>query len=260
MLDCFIKKLFKGNYDLSHSDKPEFNSEQGDFIRIILTHDAILAKPKDKIVVRQPAITHENNHSNFDVIESDGLNLPTLFGEDEDLTNLGYDSNDFRYSDLFDENDEVHDDTQCFSTDPEDILVRDECNRLVSVFDVYAVTFVTSPFGIQTEMYLPPTHPQGARLKTTTVTPKIRYACVVCDFQDFKTAHSLRRHLIQIHNLSCDTLVQGRSFPHVGYVMRKPNEREKYQFPRAVFPSEWAVSQRPDVNPDEVSDRPPPHH
>jgi len=42
--------------------------------------------------------------------------------------------------------------------------------------------------------------------------------------------------------------------------MRRLNEREKYQIPRAVFPSEWAVYQRPDVDPAEVSDRPPPHH
>jgi len=68
------------------------------------------------------------------VIESDGFDLPTLFGEDEDFNNIGYDSNDFRYSDLFDENDEVYADTQWSSTDPEDILVRDEFDRLVSVF------------------------------------------------------------------------------------------------------------------------------
>jgi len=130
----------------------------------------------------------------------------------------------------------------------------------MSVFDVYTVTVVTSPFGPLTEMSAHPSHPRGARPKTTIATPKVRYACVACEFQDFKTTHSLRRHLIQIHNISCNTLVQGRPFPHLGYMMRKPNERERHQFPRSVFPDEWAVSQRPDIDPADVSDRPPPHH
>jgi len=97
------------------------------------------------------------------------------------------------------------------------------------------VTFVTSPFGILTEMAAPPPHPSGARPKTTVATPKIRYACVVCDFEDFKTAHSLRRHLIQFHTLSCDTIVQGCPFPHVGYMMRRLIEREKTSFHEQTF-------------------------
>jgi len=154
-----------GNYDPSHSNRPEYNSEQGDFVRLILTHDAILSKPKEKTVSHLKAITYENDHFNLVVIESDGFKLPTLFGENEDFTNLGYDSNDFRNSDLFDENDEVYADTQWSSADPEDILVRVKFNRLVSVFDVYTVTFVTSPFQPLTEMSAPPTHPvvQGQR-------------------------------------------------------------------------------------------------
>jgi len=63
-----------------------------------------------------------------------------------------------------------------------------------------------------------------------------------------------------VHNLSCDTIVQDRFFPHIQHVMRRPNERERHQFPRTVFPDDWAVSQRPDVDPAEVSDRPPPHY
>jgi len=257
MLNCFLKKLFKGNYDPKNSNKPEYNSEQGDFVRKILTHDAILSKPKEKPVSHLKSITHEHGDFNFGGVESDGFNLPTLFGEDEDFANIGYDSNDFRYSDLIDENDEVYADTLWSSTDPEDILVRDEFDRLVSVFDVYTVTLVTSPFGLLTEMSVHPTHPQSARPKTTIATPKVRYACVVCHFEDFKTAHSLRRHLIQFHNILCDTIVQGRLFPHVGYMMRRPKEREKYQLLQAVFPSEWAVSQRPDIDPADVSDCPP---
>jgi len=66
--------------------------------------------------------------------------------------------------------------------------------------------------------------------------------------------------LIQVHNLSCDTIVQGHTFPHTGHVMRRPNYRKKHQFPRTIFPSDWAVSQRPDVDPVDVSDQPPPHH
>jgi len=36
--------------------------------------------------------------------EIDSFNLPTLFGESEDLTNYEFDIDDFKYSDLFDEN------------------------------------------------------------------------------------------------------------------------------------------------------------
>jgi len=88
----------------------------------------------------------------------------------------------------------------------------------------------------------------------------IKYAYVACDFFDFKIAHSLQRHLIQVHNLLCDTIVQGRSFPHIGHVMRRPNERKRHRFPRTVIPDNGAVSQRPDVDPAKVSDRPTPNY
>jgi len=103
MLDNFVKKLLKGNYDPKNSDSPEFKSEQGDSVRLILTHDAIMYEPKENPVSHLKAIPYEHDDSNFDVVESDGFNLPTLFDEDEDLTNLGYDSDDFKYSDLLDE-------------------------------------------------------------------------------------------------------------------------------------------------------------
>jgi len=40
-------------------------------------------------------------------VKLDGFNLPTLFGETEDLTNFESEVDDFQYSDLFDENGEV---------------------------------------------------------------------------------------------------------------------------------------------------------
>jgi len=59
---------------------------------------------------------------------------------------------------------------------------------------------------------------------------------------------------VQIQNLACDTLVQGRHFPHLGYIMRRPNAREMYNFPRTVFPDNWAVSHNADIDPEAVSD------
>jgi len=63
--------------------------------------------------------------------------------------------------------------------------------------------------------------------------------------------------MVRVHNLSCDTLVRGKSFPHIGYAMRRPNARELYDFPRLVFPDGWAVNHRQDVDTEAVSDRPP---
>jgi len=62
--------------------------------------------------------------------------------------------------------------------------------------------------------------------------------------------------MIRVHKLACDTLVQGRPFPHVGYNMRRPNARELYDFPRLVFPDEWAVSHIEYIEPEAVSNRP----
>jgi len=81
-------------------------------------------------------------------------------------------------------------------------------------------------------MSAPPPHHRGAHPKTMTPAPKVRYACVACAFEYFQTAHSLRRHMIRVQNFSCD-------------------------FPRTVFPDDWAVSHREDVNPEAVPDRPP---
>jgi len=42
--------------------------------------------------------------------------------------------------------------------------------------------------------------------------------------------------------------------------MQRPNEREMHDFPRAVFPDDWAVSHRKDIDPESVFDRPPFSH
>jgi len=61
--------------------------------------------------------------------------------------------------------------------------------------------------------------------------------------------------MVCINNLACNTLVQGRPFPYTGYVMRRPNARENYNFPPTVFPDDWAVSHRVDIDPEAASDR-----
>jgi len=127
----------------------------------------------------------------------------------------------------------------------------------MSLFDVYTVSIVPSVFGLLTVMSAPPSHHRGARPKTIGPPSNLKYACVACQFSNFKTAHSLRRHIFRVQNLACDTLVQRRPFPHVGYVMGRPNARELHDFPRLVFPDGWAVNHRQDVDPVLVSDRPP---
>jgi len=189
--------------------------------------------------------------------EINGFNLPTLFGDTEDVTNYELDVDDFKYSDLFDENGEVYADTLWSSVDHGAMTVRNEHRCLMFLFDVYTVSTLSSPFGPLTVMSAPPPHHRGAHPKTTGPPIDISYACVACPIKDFKTAHSLRRHMVRIHNLACDTLVQGRPFPHVGYTMRRPNAKELHDFPRTVFPDDWAVSHREDIDPEAVSDRPP---
>jgi len=120
--------------------------------------------------------------------------LPTLFGESEDLTNSSFNENDFKHSDLFDEYGELLADTLWSTSDPRDMLVRDEHGCIMSVFDFYTVTTSPSPYGLLTAMSAPPYQHRGARPKTTVT--QVKYACVACDFSDFMTAHSLWRHLI----------------------------------------------------------------
>jgi len=158
---------------------------------------------------------------------------------------------------LFDENGEVYADTLWSSVDYGAMTVRDEHGCLMPLFDVYTVSIIPSPYGLLTVMSAPPFQRRGARPKTTGPPSNVKYACVACKFSDFKTAYSTRRHMIRVHNLACATLVQGRSFPHVSYVMRRPNARELYDFPRFVFPEGWAVNHRQYADPESVSDRPP---
>jgi len=47
-----------------------------------------------------------------------------------------------------------------------------------------------------------------------------RYACVYCAHLSYFRARDLRRHLCRIHSESCDTLVQGSSFPAINSVLR----------------------------------------
>jgi len=89
MLSSFVSKLLRGNYDPKNRDRTEFKSEQGDCVRLIQTHNAIMSKPKKKPRSHLKIIPYEHGDSNFDVVESEGFNLPTLFGEDEDFTNVG---------------------------------------------------------------------------------------------------------------------------------------------------------------------------
>jgi len=217
-------------------------SEHGDLIRLILTHDRFTGKPKKNADCRFEDISSEHGDLTAKIIELDGLNLVTLFGETDDLNNIDNDSDEFKYCDLFDANGEVYADTLWSSPEHRDLLVRDEHGCLMFVFDVYTVSIINFPYGPLTTMSATPPYPHGARPKDTTPAPRVRYACVAGEFEDFKNAHSLRRHMVQVHNLACDTLVQGRPFPHFGYVMKQPNAREQYNFPCIVFPDDWAVS------------------
>jgi len=200
---------------------------------------------------------HEQGDSDTQLGEIDGFNLSTLFGETKDLTNYEFDVDDFKYSDIFDKNGEVYAETLWSSVDNRAMTVQNGDGCLVSLFYNYTVSTLSFSFGPLTDKSAPPPHHRGARPKTTRTTVSINYECVACPFKDFKNAHSLRRHMIRVHNLACDTLVQGRPFPHISFNMRRPNARELYEFPRLVFPDKWAVSHRKDINAEAASDQPP---
>jgi len=261
MLDNFVRNLIKGVYASQGSGNHyELVSEHGDLIRLILTHDRFTVKPKKNAYCRVKDISSEHGDLIPRVIELDTFNLPTVFGESDGFTNIDNNSDDFKYSDILDENGEVHADTLWFSPDLEDMLVQDVHGCLMYVLDCYTVSIITFPYSPLTIMSAPPPHHRGARPRDTPPAPRVRYACVACEFEDFQFAHSLRRHMVRIHNLACDTLVQGRPFPHLGYVMRRPKAKKNYNFPPTVFPDDWAVSHRVDVDPEAVSDRPPIFH
>jgi len=48
MLDNFVRKLIAGNYSIqSKGENPNYASEQGDFFRLILTHDIVTYRLRD---------------------------------------------------------------------------------------------------------------------------------------------------------------------------------------------------------------------
>jgi len=177
MLDNFVKKLIKGIYDDQSNGKHSgHNHEQGDFVRLILTHDSILTNSLGKTGRMIEGVPPEQGDLNPTIIELDGFNLPTLFGESEKFTNFGYNNNDFKFSDLFDEHGEVLADTLWSSEDSRDLLVQDEHGCLMSVFDVYTVTTSVSPYGLLMEMSSPPPQHRGARPKRTVPGLQVKYA------------------------------------------------------------------------------------
>jgi len=149
--------LIKGIYvDQNNGKSFDHSHEQGDFLRLILTHDSIILDSQGHTDRRNKDVPPEQGDLASRMTELDGNNLPALFGESEDFTNFSHDDNDFRWSDLFDEHGEVLADTLWSSEDPRDLLVQDEHGCLISVFVVYTVTTSISQYGISTEMSSPP--------------------------------------------------------------------------------------------------------
>jgi len=56
----------------------------------------------------------------------------------------------------------------------------------MSLFDVYTVSTLSSPFGPLTVMSAPPPHRRGAHPKTKRPTVNVNDECVTCPFKDFK--------------------------------------------------------------------------
>jgi len=258
MLDDFVRRLIKGMYaNQSNGKHSEIVSEHGDVIRVILTRNRFADQPKRKNDSRCEDISSEHGDLILAIVELDTFNLLTLFGEHSGVTLIDNDPDIFKVSDLFNENGKIYDDTLWSSPDHGDVVVRNEHGCLLSVFDCDAVAIIQSEYGPLTVMSACQPPHRGARPTEPLSVPRIRYACIACQFDNFQSAHSLRRHLAKIHDLGCDTLVNGRSFPHVGYVMRRANANERHTFPRTVFPNDWADSQREEVDPEPVSDHPP---
>jgi len=99
-------------------------SEHGDLIRLILIGNRFVDQPK------------RNTDSRCEDISS----------ERGDLALIDNDSNVFKFSDLFNKNGEIYDDTLRASPDHGDVLVRDEHGCLVSVFDCDAVSIIQSEY------------------------------------------------------------------------------------------------------------------
>jgi len=143
MLDDFVAKLITGKYSIkSKGDIPDHTSEQGEYLKLILALDRSLNNLSDtsKNKYRLP----EQSESTPQLCDIDGFNLPTHFGECEDLTHYKFDIDDFKYSDLFDENGEVHAETLWSTVDHGAMTVQGGLGCLTSVFDVYTVSIVPS--------------------------------------------------------------------------------------------------------------------
>jgi len=113
MLDNFVAKLITGKYFIrSKGDPPDHTSEQGDFLKILTAHDR--SKNRLNGASKTQHRDQEKKDSVTQLCDINGFNLPTLFGEPEDLTNYEFDADDFKYFkyfDLFDENGKVYADT-----------------------------------------------------------------------------------------------------------------------------------------------------
>jgi len=203
--------LIKGLYAYQSNVKSsEIIAKYGDYIRQILTGDRFIHDPQESSDSRSEDISSERG----------------------DLALTKNDPDDFKLSDIFDENGEIYTDTLWSSPDYGDVLVRNQHGCLLSVFDCYTVSIIQSEYGRLTVMSSRQPPHRGARPKDTLTVPRLRYACVACQSEDFLSAHSLHCHLVRIHDFGCDTLVNGRPFSHTGYIMRRANARERHDPPR----------------------------
>jgi len=167
MLDDFVRKLIAGNYFIqSKGETPSYAFEQGDFLRLILTHD-MTTSSEFRRDYKSKSMLHEQSDLAPQLVELDEFNLLTLFGESKDLTNYEFDVDDFKYYDLFDENGEVYADTLWSSVDHGDMTARDEHGCLMSLYDVYTVSTLSSPFEPLTVM-------SALHLTIVALVPKLR--------------------------------------------------------------------------------------
>jgi len=136
MLDNSFGNLNKGVYVSQRNGKHfELVSKHGDLIKLILTSNQFREPPKKNLDCRFEDISSERGDLIPNVSELDTFNLLTLFDEFDNLANVDDNSDNFKYSDLFDENGEMHAITLWSSTDHGDMLVQNAHGCLMSVFD-----------------------------------------------------------------------------------------------------------------------------
>jgi len=89
-----VQKLIAGRYAIqSKGESPNYASEQGDFFRILMIHDLITNSESNRNY-KSKSWLQEQGDSIPQLVEIDGFNLPTLFGDTEDLTNHEFDVDD----------------------------------------------------------------------------------------------------------------------------------------------------------------------